>query len=212
MKLICTNGRFSALTLIELLVVIAMIAILAALLIPAMGRAKEKSRRIACTNNLKYWGLSSRIFANDRGDQFPMSVSTNRGGSKEYVNTSEVFRHFRTLSNELSTPNVLICPSDTRKAALNFSVLSNANVSYFVGLNAQDTFPQMLLAGDRNLMTNGVPVGSGLLVLTTNVTVGWTATMHKNNGNVVLGDGSVQMMTSSRLSDSADCTNRLAIP
>ena len=130
----------------------------------------------------------------------------------EYVNTAEVFRHFRTMSNELSTPNVLVCPSDTRTAALNFSVLSNANVSYFVGLDALDTFPELLLAGDRNLMTNGVPVGSGLLVLTTNVTLGWTATMHKNNGNVVLGDGSVQMMTSGRLSDSAGSANRLLIP
>jgi len=212
MKFKSTNRRSEGLTLVEVLVVIAMIAILAAQLISAMGRAKEKSRRIACTNNLKQMGFSFRVFANEQGDQFPVGVSTNGGGSIEYVNTTEVFRHFRAMSNELSTPQVLVCPSDTRIAAPNFSVLSNANVSYFVGLDALDTFPQLLLAGDRNLMTNGVPVGSGLLVLTTNVTVGWTAQMHKGVGNVALGDGSVQGMTSSRLSNYADLTNRLAIP
>jgi len=85
-----------------------------------------------------------------------------------------------------------------------------------VSRDALDTFPQMLLAGDRNLTTNGVPVGTGLLVLTTNVTLGWTAAMHKNSGNAVLGDGSVQPFTNPRLQDQAAHsgveTNRLLIP
>ena len=134
----------------------------------------------------------------------------------EYVSTGEVFRHFRAMSNELSTPKVLVCPADTRTAARSFAALSNVNISYFVGLDAADAFPQMLLAGDRNLTTNGVPVGTGLLVLTTNVTLGWTAAMHKNSGNAVLGDGSVQPFTNPRLQDQAAhsdvATNRLLIP
>ncbi|HXT42017.1 MAG TPA: H-X9-DG-CTERM domain-containing protein [Candidatus Angelobacter sp.] len=141
-----------------------------------------------------------------------MDVSTKEGGSKEYVLMPDAFPHWRTLSNTSSTPKVLICPADDRKPADSFGVLSNLNVSYFLGLDATDMFPQMLLAGDRNLMTNGVPVGSGLLVLTTKVTLGWSAAMHNNSGNVALGDGSVQMMTSGRLSASADSTNRLLIP
>ena len=113
--------RIAAFTLTELLVVIAVTVALMSPAFSTAAKAKVRSRKIACTNNLKQTGLSSRVFANDHGDAFPIEVSTNEGGSKEYLSKPDVFPHWRTLSNTLSTPKLLICPADDRKAAASFA-------------------------------------------------------------------------------------------
>jgi prepilin-type processing-associated H-X9-DG protein len=112
----------------------------------------------------------------------------------DFLSGPNAFRTFQVMSNELSTPKVLICPADAErygKCATNFNDFNNSNLSFFVGIDAAETNPAMILSGDRNI-TNGTPIRNGLLRLTTNSLAGWTSEMHNKVGNILLADGSVQ--------------------
>jgi prepilin-type N-terminal cleavage/methylation domain-containing protein len=208
--------RAGAFTLLEVIVVIIILAIVALVFLPAFHVPRTPARRISCVNQVKQVGLAFKSWAIDHTDQFPMQISTNAGGTRELANGPSVSVHFRVISNELSTPKLLVCPADLkRSSATGFSALQNINISYFVGVDALTTNEQMLLSGDRNI-TNGTRVKNGMLELTTNQPVGWTADLHMLQGNIGLADGRVQQVTSSRLrgaiASTGVTTNRLAMP
>ena len=163
MKTKQANGRFGGFTLVELLVVIAIIGILAALLLPALSVAKSRARRIECVGNLRETGLAFHLFANDHGGKFTTQVSTNDGGSLEFVTAGYQiigrefyfsFQHFRPLAGALVTPKPLACPADPdRWPATNFNRFNNANLSFDIGLKADPNIPNSILLADRNLPT-----------------------------------------------------------
>ncbi len=209
-------ARKDSFTLIELVVVLSVLVLIVALLLPGSRSVNTKARNITCVSRLKRTALAFRIFATDHTNQFPMRIGTNLGGSREYVGSRETFRHFQVMSNELSTPLPLHCPGDKRVVATNFSgSFANFNVSYFVGLEADETDPQMLLAGDRDV-TNDAPQGSWILHLRTNSPAGWRKQLHQYGGNAALADGSVGMFSDQRLREQLRCsasgTNRISLP
>jgi prepilin-type processing-associated H-X9-DG protein len=187
-----------AFTLLEVVVITAVTCALMLLFIP---RPRPRPSSIKCVNNLKNVGLAFRIFATDNGDKFPMEISTNQGGVAEFkADLSATVRVFKCISNELSTPKIVICPSDKRKESADFSSLTLANVSYFVGWNASLVDPSGFLAGDRQI---GFPqaVVNATLNISSNraLKLGWAPAPHLNLGNIAFADGSVQQLTDKNL-------------
>jgi hypothetical protein len=189
-----------AFTKVELIALVCMTAVLAMMFMPKAPRGKAGSSRIKCVNNLKNVGLAFRIFATDNDDKFPWE--TNSPAFSLMSDKAQLLGYYRRLSNELSTPKLLICPADKeREEATNFATLRRQNVSYFLAPNAREVFPQSFLAGDRNLTTNGVRIGPGRVELKDPAQVGWDESIHKLQGNAVMGDGSVQQLSSARLKE-----------
>ena len=205
-------------TMLEVLVIAFVLAVLALTLLPALAAAKRKAGKIHCTNNLMQIGLAFRIWEGDHSDCFPMSVSATNASTIEWVPPANATAIFQVMSNELSSPYILWCPSDRlcRPASEFGKRLTSSNVSYFVNMNAREDSPQGFLAGDDNFEIGGVPIESGLWEISSNTPIAWSAARHRFSGNLAMADGSVQGANNSGLNAWLQSTNatpmHLSIP
>ena len=135
-----------AFTLIEVLVVIAVIALIAAMLLPALSKARESGRRAACASNLRQLNVAVSIYAGENEGDFPPTNQTNRW-------PAQFFRGYENL-------DVLLCPSDRTSPARDVGVKPDeAPRSYVMNL-FRDHFSSTLSPAELQRFNSGTYAGT----------------------------------------------------
>ena len=222
-----SRHRNQAFTKMELLVVVFVIAVVAALVLPARVKARERAMGSQCLNTQRSISVGLRLFAGDAGGYpfaFLSQASNSAPGLSPFAtnNPAELWKLFQVAADDLSSPRILVCPSDrfrqradtfgTNGLAAEFSHPANRlnAMSYFLSLDADEESPGNILMGDRYLTTD--PEGEtekGTRFLfgqqnfgsasPTSGSVRWISTIHGGGGNAAFMDGSAQQLTSSKL-------------
>lgn len=142
-------------TLVELLVVIGIIAILAAMLMPALQKAREQANRADCTSQLKQIGMSIIMYANENRNQTPAETDPP---SHDAADLKMLLDY-----DYLKTTQVFICRStkDTKAAKIDSFTDANCSYLYFAGLALTDFNSEMGMCRDKN-KNHGLQYGNVL--------------------------------------------------
>ena len=205
-------------SLFELVCVIGIACVLAALALSAMARSHATLWRTRCVSSLKYISLAYRIFETDNNDLFPFQIPIKDGGSLELSNN--IVAQFQILSNELSTPKMLICPTRTiqQTAATNWATLQRSNISYYLSLTASASQTNSILTGDAGFTVNGALSANRIVVLSATDKIVYPNRFHgkADVANLCRVDGSVQEFGSkafpAMLKSTPYATNLLVMP
>lgn len=167
-------------TLIELLVVIGIIAVLAAMLMPALGKARESANQSDCTNNLKQIGLAMQMYAGDYRSCFPCQSSGDDVAWDKSHNSGGLY--FLGYYDYLKTPKILLCRSAKQKSFDNYNTkpesmtytdtadgasTEHTSYLYYAGFSTDDISAEEGFVRDKNKC-------------------------HKNLGMVLYGDSHVE--------------------
>jgi prepilin-type processing-associated H-X9-DG protein len=158
------------------------------------------------------------MWANDHGDEFPMALSNDKGGSRESALAGNPIPSFLVISNELNSPKVLLCQHDTNRGPRVglFEGLAARNVSYLIGIGVSETNAFGILSGDRNIVLADLKQRRGLLEISDSNAAQWSNEIHNQQGNIALVDGSARQITQTGLRKALEgtglATNRFAIP
>lgn len=201
-----------AFTRVELGALLAALALLAMLVLPALANSTPRAQRLTCVSNLREIGQGFATWSSEFGNRLPMQVEFTEGGTWHHSLGNNVWFNFLAVSNYFRSPRIFVCPSDPAKRPaaefnsdpsggfLHVNFRDNA-VSYLIGHPMLEARPDILSA-DRNLtgsfLTGGCSywLTSQSIPRVPSISVRWTGALHVDSGNVLLGDGRVEQLSS----------------
>jgi prepilin-type processing-associated H-X9-DG protein len=224
-----STGRERAFTRGELLAVLVGVSLLLAVTWPVLANSRERSLRVLCVNNLRLAGQAYQQWGTEHAGRLPWRTPWCEGGTMAVVGQdcpesrppwvdvglyNNPWFQWAWLTNEIRSPRILACPSDTQKQpATTWTTSSNEGffhpnyrngaISYFIGLDVFSNDRVGLIAGDRNLRFNlgGGACSSGItynasLYCSPFSSPGIGSGLHVEAGNFLFLDGSVEELSS----------------
>ena len=210
-----------AFTRIELFVVGAALLLIALVVAPAAVTTQSDSERLICFNNLRLIGRGVQVWAGDHNHGLPWRTPVSEGGefTEMGVRPANTWAEYLFISNELVTPRILACPSDTgvRRAedwpSFASSAFRSLALSYTVATDNSTDKPQDWVSGDRNIRPDqsGVSCSAGFAGVhgvippensPSSSLAAWTnGAVHGVFGHVLTADGSVEFTSTPRLKE-----------